>query len=241
MAARHGTISPTLCAGVPFLGGLRRGGGGWRLLCAPTHARGGRRWEHRPAWPKKPGGIPWACGPLSRKNLGFAGGDTAIWYCMVWYGMVWYGMVWYGMVWYGMVWYGMVWYVVVVVVVVVAPSTCRREKLPDTLAWAGRKGAVGRRHAGRACADNDRGGGGGFRLLSGGQGARVAVRGITCPCDRGSLPRGGGRVCAPMRNGGRTGGGTEGPPVRGPTGPRFPLLPAATPPRQGRGLRPVRR
>ena len=44
-----------------------------------------------------------------------------------------------------------------------------------------------------------------------------------------------------MRNGGGTGGGMEGPPVRGPAGPRFPLLPAATPPRQGRGLRPVRR
>ena len=27
MAARHGTISPTLRAGVPFLGGLRGGGG----------------------------------------------------------------------------------------------------------------------------------------------------------------------------------------------------------------------
>ena len=37
------------------------------------------------------------------------------------------------------------------------------------------------------------------------------------------------------------GGGMEGPPVRGPAGPRFPSLPAATPPRQGRGLRPVRR
>ena len=37
------------------------------------------------------------------------------------------------------------------------------------------------------------------------------------------------------------GGGMEGPPVRGPAGPRFPLLPAAAPPRQGRGLHPVRR
>ena len=37
------------------------------------------------------------------------------------------------------------------------------------------------------------------------------------------------------------GGGMEGPPVRGPAGPPFPLLPAATPPRQGRGLRPMRR
>ena len=44
-----------------------------------------------------------------------------------------------------------------------------------------------------------------------------------------------------MRNRGGTGSGMEGPPVRGPAGPRFPLLPAATPPRQGRGLRPVRR
>ena len=85
------------------------------------------------------------------------------------------------------------------------------------------------------------GGGGGFRLLSGGEGARVAVRGTTCPCDPGSLPRRGGRACAPARNGGGTGGGMEGPPVQGPAGPRFPLLRAATPPRQGRGLRPVRR
>ena len=44
-----------------------------------------------------------------------------------------------------------------------------------------------------------------------------------------------------MRNGGGTGGGKERPPVRGPAGPRFPLLSAATAPRQGRGLRPVRR
>ena len=108
--------------------------------------------------------------------------------------------------------------------------------------WAGCKGAVGRRHAGRACADNDRGGEGGFCLLSGGgEGARVAVRGTTCPCDPGSLPRRGGMACAPVRNGGGMGGGMEGPPVRGPARPRFPSLPAATPPRQGRGLRPVRR
>ena len=80
-----------------------------------------------------------------------------------------------------------------------------------------------------------RGGGCGY------QGARVAVRGTGCPCDHGSLPRRGGRACAPVRNGGGMGGGLEGPPVRGPAGPRFPLLPAATPPLQGRGLRPVRR
>ena len=33
----------------------------------------------------------------------------------------------------------------------------------------------------------------------------------------------------------------EGPPVRGHAGPGLPLLPAAAPPRQGRGLLPVRR
>ena len=98
MAVRHGTISPTLRAGVPFLGGLRGGGGGWRLLCAPSHAGGGvaggssvrrgreTRWRPLGSWAP------------SRKNLGFAGGDSAV---MVWYGMVWYGMVWYGIVWYG--------------------------------------------------------------------------------------------------------------------------------------------
>ena len=77
--------------------------------------------------------------------------------------------------------------------------------------------------------------------LGGGGGGRVAVRGTTCPCDPGSLPHRGGRACAPLRNGGGMGGGMQGPPVRGPAGPRYPLLPAATPPRQGRGLRPVRR
>ena len=164
---------------------------------------------------------------------------------MVWYGMVWYGMVWYGMVWYGMVWYGMVWYVVVVVVVVVrAPSTCRREKLPDTLSLGRAQGSS--RPASRwpgVCRQRPRGGGGGGSAfcLGGGGGGRVAVRGTTCPCDPGSLPRRGGRACAPVRNGGGMGGGMQGPPVRGPAGPRSPLLPAATPPRQGRGLRPVRR
>ena len=73
MAARHGTISPTLRAGVPFLGGLW-GGGGWRLLRAPTHGGGGCRWEPRPAWPKKPGGVPWARGPLQGRTSDSPGG-----------------------------------------------------------------------------------------------------------------------------------------------------------------------
>ena len=106
--------------------------------------------------------------------------------------------------------------------------------------------------AGRVPTTTEGGGGGGRRGVEGGGvcvrgggcgylGARVAVRGTTCPCDPGSLPRRGGRACAPVRNGGGMGGGVEGPPVRGPAGPRFPSLPAATPPLQGRGLRPVRR
>ena len=90
----------------PFFGGAGGGGGGWRLLCAPTHAGGGgslvgapsgmaenTRWRPQGSWAP------------SRKNLGFAGGDSAIWYGMVRYSMVWNGMVWHGMVWHGMVWY----------------------------------------------------------------------------------------------------------------------------------------
>ena len=34
MATRHGTISPTLRAGVPFLGGLRGGGGLAVVVCS---------------------------------------------------------------------------------------------------------------------------------------------------------------------------------------------------------------
>ena len=101
----------------PFLGGLRGGGGLAVVVCtlpcgggsqvgAPSGLAENTRW--RPLGPWAP----------SRKNLEFAGGDSAmrfgmVWYGMVgmvWYGMVWYGVVWYGMVWYGMVWYGMVWY-----------------------------------------------------------------------------------------------------------------------------------
>ena len=43
MAARHGTVSPTLRAGVRFGrgGGVGGGGGGWRLSCAPSLVGGG--------------------------------------------------------------------------------------------------------------------------------------------------------------------------------------------------------
>ena len=85
MAARHGTISPTLRAGVPFWGGLG-GGGGWRLLCALTHAGGGSPVGAPSGMAEKTRWRPLGSWAPSRKNLGFAGGDSA-------YGMVWYGMV----------------------------------------------------------------------------------------------------------------------------------------------------
>ena len=75
MAARHGTISPTLRAGVPFLGGLKGGGGGLAVaLCTHPCVGGGRRWELRPAWPLKPGGVPWARGPLRGRTSDSPGG-----------------------------------------------------------------------------------------------------------------------------------------------------------------------
>ena len=95
----------------PFVsGGLRGGGGGWRLLCAPSLVGGGSPVGAPSGLAVKTRWRPLGSWAPSRKNLGFAGGDSATWYGMVWYGIVWYGMVWYGMVWYGMVWYGMVWY-----------------------------------------------------------------------------------------------------------------------------------
>ena len=107
MAARHGTISPTLRAGVPFSGGLRGGGGLAVVVCTlPCGGGGGSPVGVPSGVAVKPGGVPWASGPLRGRTSDSPGGTPL----MVWYGMVWYGMVWYGMVWYGMVWYGMVWY-----------------------------------------------------------------------------------------------------------------------------------
>ena len=78
MAARHGTISPTLRAGVPFLGGLWGGGGGLAVVVCTLPCAGGgspvgapsglavkTRWRPLGSWAP------------SRKNLGFAGGDSA--------------------------------------------------------------------------------------------------------------------------------------------------------------------
>ena len=76
MAARHGTISPTLRAGVPFLGGAEGGGGLAVVVCslppgggspvgAPSCLADKTRWRPLGSWAP------------SRKNLGFAGGDSA--------------------------------------------------------------------------------------------------------------------------------------------------------------------
>ena len=132
-----------------------------------------------------------------------------VWYGMVWYGMVWYGMVWYGMVWYGMVWYGMVWYGMLLLLLLLwHPARAGGRNCQTRSPWAGRKGAVGRRHAGRACADDDRGGGGGAPCRGGGGCARKEEGGATCVCYPGALPRCGGEgdpTCARRRRGGGAG------------------------------------
>ena len=237
------------------MGGLwGGGGGGWRLLCAPSRAGGGRRWELRPAWPLKPGGVPWARGPLRGRTSDSPGGTPLVWYGMVWYGMVWYGMVWYGMVWYGMVWYGMVWYgmvwygmvwygmvwygmvwygmvwygMLLLLLLLRHPARAGGSSRP-ALRWPG-----GRRRRPRGV------GGWGRHVWGGGGGARARRREEPPVCvTLEPSPAVGGRVTRPVRDGGGMGGWLEGPPVRGPAGPRFPLLPAAAPPRQGRGRHPV--
>ena len=202
-----GLYPPTLRAGVPFWGGAEGGGGLAVIVCTLPCGGGGGGVASGSSvrlGRKKPGGVPWGLGPPSRKNLGFAGGDSAIWYGMVWYGMVWYGMVWYGMVWYGMVWYGMVWYwygmvwygmvwygmcMLLLLLLLGHPARAGGRNCQTRSPWAGRKVAVGRRHAGWACAVNDRGGGGGAPWSVGGGGARVEEGGATCGSYPGALPR----------------------------------------------------
>ena len=139
-------------------------------------------------WRGKEASQPHTVGRAEARSEG--GSDEEVWAACRRYGMVWYGMVWYGMVWYGMVWYGMVWYVVVVVVR--APSTCRREKLPDTLSLGRAQGSS--RPASRwpgVCRQRP-GGGGGGAWCGGGGGARVEEGGATCGSYPGALPRCGG-------------------------------------------------
>ena len=102
---------------------------------------------------------------------------------------------------------------VVVVVVVVAPSTCRREKLPDTLSLGRAQGSS--RPASRwpgVCRRRPRGGGGGGgHGVGGGGGERVEKGGATCGSYPGALPRlAGGRVTRPVRSGCGGGGGLGG-------------------------------
>ena len=132
---------------------------------------------------KNPGASPGPWAP-SRTKLGFAGGDSAIWYCMVWY------------------------VVVVVVVVVKAPSTCRREKLPDTLSLGRAQGSS--RQASRwpgVCRRRPRGGGG--RRGVGG-GARGGGWGHLWKSPWSPPPSRGGRVTRPVRSGCGGGGGWDG-------------------------------
>ena len=190
MAARHGTIA--LRAGVHFFGGGRglRGGGGAGGCSVSPPTGGGRRWDLRPAWPKKPGGVPWPRGPLRGRTSDSPGGTPLD----------------------GMVWYGMVWYVVVVVVVVVvkAPSTCRREKLPDTLSLGRAQGS--RRPASRwpgVCRQRPRRGGGRRGVQRGG-GARGGGWGHLWKSPWSPPPSRGGRVTRPVRSGCGGGGGWGG-------------------------------
>ena len=74
MAARHGTISATLRAALPFFGGLRGGGGAGGCCVLPPLRGGGCWWELRPAWPIRPGGVPWARGPLRGRTSDSPGG-----------------------------------------------------------------------------------------------------------------------------------------------------------------------
>ena len=154
-------------------GGGRVGGGGGGCRVSPPKGGGGRRWELRPAWPKKPGGVPGPLGPFEEKPQILPGGLRYL----VWYGMVWYGMVCYGMVWYGMVWSGMLWNGMLLLLLLLRRSAGAGGRNCQTHSpWAERKGAVGRCNAGRAGADDDRGGaalpgggGGGKRARGGGR------------------------------------------------------------------------
>ena len=100
--------------------------------------------------------------------------------------------------------------------------------------WAERKGAVGRRNAGQAGTDDDRGGGGGVSG-EGGVCARGGGRGHLWVSPWSPPPAAGERVARPVRSGGAGGGGGAG---QGPCGgkgmPRSAVTPRlARPSRQG--------
>ena len=193
----------------PFLGG----GGLAVVVC--THPCGGGSPVGAPSgMAEKTRWRPLGSWAPSRKNLGFAGGDSAslvwygmVWYGMVWYGMVWYGMIWYGMVWYGMVWYGMVWYGMLLLSLLQLRRSARAggKHCQMRSPWAERKRAVGRRYASRAGADDDRGEGGVPPSVGGKGGARRCGRDHLPVCSMfPPPPRGEGTcTCARRRRDGR--------------------------------------
>ena len=61
----------------PFFGGAEGGGGGWRLLCAPSLVGGGSPVGAPSGLADKTRWRPLGTWAPSRKNLGFAGGDSA--------------------------------------------------------------------------------------------------------------------------------------------------------------------
>ena len=147
MAARHRTISPTLRAGVPFWWGGGGGGAGGCCVHPPMRGGGGSPVGAPSGMAEKTRWRPLGSWAPSRKNLGFAGRDSAIWYGMVWYGML------------------------LLLLLLRAPSTCRREKLPDTLSLGRAQGSS--RPAScwpGVCRRRPRGGGGGRRGVGGGVG-----------------------------------------------------------------------
>ena len=96
MAARHGTISQTLRAGVPLWGGLEGGGGLAVVVCTLPRSGGIAGGSLDRFGCKNPAASPGLAGPFEEEARIRRGGFPL--YRMVWYGMIWYGMVWYGMV-----------------------------------------------------------------------------------------------------------------------------------------------
>ena len=238
------------------------GGGGWRSLCAPSHAGGGRRWGLRPAWPKIPGGVPWARGPLRGRTSDSPRGTplyiyiyiyihTHIYICTYIYTYIYiyiyiyihiyiyiyiyvyiyiyiciyiyiyiyvcmyvciYIYIYVCMYIYIYIYIYVYIYVCIVVVVVVrAPSTCRREKLPDTLSPGRAQGSS--RPASRwpgVCRQRPRGGGGGAVEWKGGGGARGGGGGHLWRLPWSPPPSRGGRVTRPVRSDCGGGGGWGG-------------------------------
>ena len=88
MAARHGTISPTLRAGVPFGGGgggggLRGGGGLVVAVCTLPCGGGFAGGSSVRRGRKKPGGVPWARGPLRGRTWDSPGGTPLYMYIYI--------------------------------------------------------------------------------------------------------------------------------------------------------------